>query len=103
MYNREHKRQVLKEQALNGNGSYYKYLKAIYNLYLEDANAHKRDYATNISIKAMMLAVYNCNELAYVSKSTVLQYQNDLQKLGYISVQKVDDEYRIYLLEELDF
>lgn len=98
-----HKRQVLIEQSSSDRGNYYKYLKALYTLFSQKAIEQGRDYATDISLKEKMSAVANCGVNAFISPKVVLQYQEELKKLGYISVKKVDDEWRIYITDELDF
>lgn len=105
MYNREHKRQVLIKQSQRDSGNYYKYLKALYNLFLQKANDKCRDYVTgtDVSLKDKMTAVSDCYENAFVSPNIVLGYQKDLKKLGYISVKNVEGEWRIYIIRELDF
>ncbi len=98
-----HKRQVLVEQSSSDSGNYYKYLKALYTLFLQKAKEQGRDYATDVSLKEKMSAVANCNVNAYISPTVVLQYQNELKKMKYISVRKVHNEWRIYIIDELDF
>lgn len=103
MYNIEHKREVLIKQSLNNNGNYYKYLRALYNLFLQKAQEQGEEYATDISMKEKMSVVANCCEKAFVSPSIIIQYQDDLKKLGYISVKNIENKWRIYITRELDF
>lgn len=103
MYDVEHKRQVLIKQSQKDSENYYRYLKALYNLFLQNANEQNRDYATGISFKKRMSVITDCYDKAYVSPDIVIQYQRDLSRLGYISIKKVNGETRFYIIRELDF
>ena len=105
MYNVEHKRDVLINESLNDSGNYYKYLKALYNLFYNRISESDKDYATknDISFKEKKNAVLECYDKAYVSPDIIACYQKDLTRLGYFSVENVNGEWRTYINRELDF
>ncbi len=105
MYNVEHKRQVLINQSRSDNGNYYKYLKALYNLFYRRTNELGKGYTTynDISCKEKMQVVADCYDKAFVRPYIISEYQKDLMRLGYLSTKEVDGELRFYINRELDF
>lgn len=103
LFDREHKIEVLKNQAITQDGYYYKYLKTLYDLFFNDAILNNRDYSEGITYKTKEKAILDVYDNAFVSPSVIGQYQKDLSKLGYISIEKHEKKYRYYILKELDF
>lgn len=99
----EHKRQLLIEQSLNDRGNMYRYLKGLYNLYLKKSQEQGRNYAVGVKLKEEQKVLTDCDKAAYNHYTIIPYYRGLLKDLGYISVKKVDNEWRIYILKELDF
>lgn len=93
----------LKSQKNNPTGNYRQYLVNLYNMYCDGAKLNGTDWCPNISIPEKIKAAYGNLEPDHMSFSMVQRWDKDLRDLGYISHKRVNNEWRTYILKELDF
>lgn len=95
--------EYLRSQKDNPTGNYRQYLVNLYNLFYNGAKKNGTNWCPNIKIYTMVKAAYANINPDHASRDMVLRWKEDLKKLGYIKDCKVDGEWRIYILKELDF
>ena len=100
---REHKIGIIRNQKKTDNGVYYRLLENLYNYYVSKASIDGTGNKCYSVIKEMITATF-AGTNAERSKETVLGYQKDLIKLGYIKRNKDDnDKWYLEILKPLDF
>ena len=83
-------------------GHYRQYLVNLYNLYYKNARSRGTDWSEDFSKYKMLKATYKgIDEIS--SSENVLRWKKDLKDLGYLADRKVNGEWRVYILKELDF
>ncbi len=82
-------------------GNFRKYLINLYNYIDQKIKASDTDYCVT-DLQEMIDAVYegNPDHMAY---KMVVDYKKTLYKLGYISYKKVGNEWRTYIIKDVDF
>lgn len=95
--------EYLRSQKDNPTGNYRQYLVNLYELFYNGAKLNGTDWCPNMKIQTMVKAAYANVNPDHASRDMVLRWKDDLKKLGYICDRKVNGEWRIYILKELDF
>ena len=95
--------EYLRSQRYNPTGNYRQYIVNLYNLFYNSAKANGTDWCPDVKTYTMAKAAYANIKPDHTSRDMVTIWKNDLKKLGYIKDCKVNGEWRIYILKELDF
>lgn len=105
MTEKQIKKQIeyLRSQKEKPTGNYRRYLVNLYNMYYNGAKLNGTDWCPSISLSDKVKAAYKNLEVDHMSFYMVQRWDEDLSKLGYISHKKVNNEWRTYILKELDF
>lgn len=95
------KLKYLREQKENPTGNYRKYLVRLYTCILEDSKIENRGWS-NIKLSTLKAYVYE-QEPDHMGTDMIIEWKKELKEMGYLRNQKVDGNWRTYIIKELDF
>ncbi|GEB32820.1 hypothetical protein [Brevibacillus parabrevis] len=95
------KLKYLREQRENPTGNYRRYLVNTYNYILNDSRNNNKGWS-KASSREMVNYVYEGSP-DHMGYELVEEYKKTLRDMGYIKFQKENNEWRTYVIKDLDF